>query len=719
MFTQCRAILPLLAICTCLSPVGLRSVRADDDLATTALSVAPQEVAFFSTSVNMKDAWTDLAEGDFVSRLRGVPFIQQLEVEFNKQWDDPQGQLAQAKAALENPNVKNIVNLLTDMMSDEVFVYGGEDWCDLIGGMMKLQNEMTAKMSEGPEAMEEFFRNLDKEDVDNIRIPTTVIGFRLSDDDNARLQLDALEGILRLGLGQIPEAQPFLRHLKRSDLSDGQTLTMSLDTSMVPLDAIDEDEREQAEQVLALLEGRSISMSIGVKSNILLMAFGEGETIINSVGEGDSKLLDHEKLAVLREAAPSRLRSIAYVSEEWRQAQWDANFDDYFQRMVGQFSAAINAEEDLPNLDDWQAEIKEDAKWMDQQLAAFAPNFGAMVSWSNATDGGSEGYMYDWTENTSFENAAPLSITDHAGEMPLALIGLKQKHIPEADEMLAYVLDKAPGHIKKFVSLVEDDEEERERVVKILDSAWPIVQDAFDILKDEIGPALSDNESLISVAGGWSTSTLGPDLPPPSKALPLPEISLACKLSDRDQFVAGCEHLYELFDRVVEMVRANDPDAIPADYTVPRPQSEEIEGGTRFFYTELSENVPLDGFAPQLIIGDEVIVLGYSDRQVRDMLTSRELQTRPAWMTPESPTAVVSYIDFAGMFASARPWIEFGLSTTGQPLSEPLSPQPGPIPTGNDVLQIWDCLVSAGKAASTLTVSDDGPTVTRWVWVGE
>jgi hypothetical protein len=221
------------------------------------------------------------------------------------------------------------------------------------------------------------------------------------------------------------------------------------------------------------------------------------------------------------------------------------------------------------------------------------------------------------------------------------------------------------------------------------------------------------------MSAGWSTTTLGPNMPPPERALPLPELALVCGLSDRERFISGCAELYKLADRIVDLIRENRPGAIPLDYSVPRPKEEPVGNQTKYFYSELTAAVPLAGFAPQLVVGDDAIVLGYSDRQVRELMQAKPLDVGPTWMTPDTPTAVISYVDFAGMVNAVRPWISYGLSLSGKSMGEPLLDQPGPIPTGNDILQIWDCFRSAGIASGTASVNDAGITVTRWVWVGE
>ncbi len=709
-----------LAITMLSSGVRSSSAQSRDDLDSTALSVAPEDAAFFATSINLRQAWEDFIHGTFVARVRAVAYVQKLEAEFNNQWAEPQGQLAQVKETLDNPNVQNLVELALDMSSNEVFIYGSDEWCELIDGLMDFQNDMASKMSEGPEVLGAYFNNLGKADVDRIRIPTTVIGFRLSDDENAKLQLDALEGILRLGIGQTESLAPLMQKIKRSDLSDGQTLSVTLDTSLIPLEMLNDEQRMAADKAIELLEGRSISLAIGVRFKTLLIAFGEGDSVIDSIGENSRSLLDHEKLAVLKEAKPENLRSVSFVSQRWRESSWNANFEKYFQRLAAQFSMALESEADeIPDLQQWRDEIDADAKWLDSQVSQLAPEFGPSLSWSTATKQGAEGYTYDWSENVALANATPMAVLEHSGTSPLLVLGFKQRDLPGVERLLETVLERVPKHLKRFITLAEDDEEDRAKALMVLEKAWPLVEDAYAIVRDKIGPALGDNESLLTVAAQWTTTELGPGAPLPSQPLPLPELAGACRLKNQDLFLSGCVELYDLFDDVVNLVQEIEPGSIPAGYSVPRPEKEDLPGGTRYYYREFSDAIPVDGFEPQVIVADDVIIYGYSDRQIRDMLQAKPLATRPAWLTDETPTAGVTYVDLAGMVAAAHPWLEFGLTLTGQELSEPLMPGPGPVPTGDDVLQIWDCFASAGKTAATIAINQENATVTRWVWVSE
>ncbi|MEZ6077942.1 MAG: hypothetical protein R3C56_20410 [Pirellulaceae bacterium] len=694
--------------------------QAPTDLAATALTIAPQDAAFLLTAIDMRKSWETFAQGNFVKSLRRLDYVRSLEQELLSQWEHPAGQIADFKSALRNPNIRDLLRLAADMASHEFFIYGEDDWCDTIENLIAFQNEIMAQIQQDPSQLEEFFNQLDRGTVDGLRVPTTIFGFRLSDDAVARQQLDALEGIIRVVGGQQKEVRPFLEKLRRKDLADGQTLTMTLDTSLIPLDKIDEDQREVVDKVLELLEGRSVSLSLAVKSKLLLIGVGEGADLLEKVGEASSKLIDHERMSVLKEAATSDVRTILFASKRWRQSQWNASFEHYFRNLFVQFSVAIDSEADedggISDAEKWKEELRQDAERLDEIIAQFAPDFGDMLAWSHAITSGSEGWSYDWSSNPLFESVSPMQILEHAGANSLYLLAFKHRPLPALNDLCDYAMERIPEHAVRFIAAAEQDEEDRELALRVFKQAWPLAEEAAEILRDKIAPSLDENESLLSLSAAWTTRELGNDLPRAEEPLTLPELAIACKLRDRELFLDGCQELYGVFDKVVELVREVDQDAIPADYEIPRPVEEAMGEASSYHYEELTSAVGMAGFKPQLVIADDVVIFGYSDRQVRDMLERKALTTRPAWLTDETPVAAVGYADYGGMLAAMRPWIMYGFSVSGMPLNQPLAPSEGPVPSGNDLLQIWDTFSAAGVAAATVSTDDNGPTV-AWVWV--
>jgi hypothetical protein len=84
-------------------------------------------------------------------------------------------------------------------------------------------------------------------------------------------------------------------------------------------------------------------------------------------------------------------------------------------------------------------------------------------------------------------------------------------------------------------------------------------------------------------------------------------------------------------------------------------------------------SLPIPGFEPQVVVSNDVVVYGFSDRQVRDLLEDRPLTTRPAWLTAEEAVASVGFADWGGMTAAFRPWISYALELSVGDLDMPLA----------------------------------------------
>jgi hypothetical protein len=692
---------------------------ADLKLAETSLALAPKDAAFYSATFNLRAAWEEFAGGALVQRLRQVPFVQKLQAEFETQWENPQGPLAEAKKRMKDPMVRALMDIALDMNSHEVFVYGESNWSDFLGSLLQFNNDMYAAAANGPEAIQAFMSELDATYIKEIHIPKTVLGFRLTNDQAVKNQLYALEGILRL-VAQGPELQPFMQRLKSAEVGDTQTLSLTLDAGLIPVETVQEEFKSVLERVKEALGDRKLTLSAGVKNKILYFTIGEGAPFIQSIGQGDS-LLQHDRLNALVENMPSKIRSISYASKDWRDSAWRANFEQYFSRIANQFIGA--AAQELGSSDeiaDWKADIQDDAQALDDQLKALAPEFDAWLSWSFSSDVGLEGLTYDWTKNDFLENAKPMNIARHAGTNPLFLLAIKHQAIPAVEEMVNLLLERAPDHIEAFVNIAEnDDDDEKEKVLGWLENGWPLLEEGASIVFEEILPSIDERETLLAIAAQWTTDQLSEVDLPADVPLPLPELGLAIKVRDRNQFLAGCQALYEVFDKVVDVIREMEPDSIPANYEIPHPQQESLSGAERFFYPEFSQAFPIAGFEPQVVLSKDVVVLGYSARQVRDMTEGKPLATRPAWLEPEAAVASLSVLDWSATIESVSPWIRYGILTTVGDLDTPMAEDNGPVPTGNDILEIWNCLTALGKSATTTTIEPSGATVSRWAWVGE
>ncbi len=133
-----------------------------------------------------------------------MPYVQELETYLKQKWDDPDPRTRQVKSYLTGRIAREIISLASDMVAQECFVIGEAGWSQFVDAFADMQYELAGLDGNDPDAMREYFLSMTKEQFDAIPVPTTVIGFKLSEDGNARAQLDQLEGLLQLALSQAP-----------------------------------------------------------------------------------------------------------------------------------------------------------------------------------------------------------------------------------------------------------------------------------------------------------------------------------------------------------------------------------------------------------------------------------------------------------------------------------------------------------------------------------
>ncbi len=705
-------------------PLRAQSSADQSQLSQSALSIAPQDAAFVATSLNLRESWAEFLNGNFVRELMQIPYVQRLEAAIKEkmQTDDPN--VAKAMAMLRSPNGKILMNIGSDMFSQEFFVIGGSEWCTFAEGFAELQAEINAAAGGGEEAMKEFVLGLGKDVLDEIEIPTTVIGFRLTSDANVRTFLDVLESTIRFGLGSIEPVKPFLQELKRNDLTNGQILTWTVNAEMIPWDQLPiadltDEQKGMVDHLTELLEDRQITVSLGTIDNRLMIAISEEADVLQKLGQGEN-LLGHPRLKQLVAAAPPKMRSVSFTSAAWRAASYQLNFGNYFGNLAAQIGSAGKATTDDEKVTELIEQAVEDAQEVDEQLAQIIEEFDDALMYSYATKQGIEGQAWDWTKNPFLANAKPMSILKNAGTKPLVVMAVKTQWPKQLGEIVEDVIDMIPDYADRIIEAELLREEDVEHLELVTDKILPLVKEGIAILREKICPSLDKHENLLAVAAQLTTTTLGEDSPPIPEPLPILEIAGASRLSNRDLFLSGCEDMLELMNKVVVLVRELKPDAVPESYTIPVPEEESIAGGTRYYYNLPKEGLPIEGIQAQILVTNNAITYGYSTRQVTDMAEEKPLVTRPAWLTSDSEVAAVSYVDFAGLLAAAKPWITFALVSANGDLDEPLQPEDDfPVPTGNDILRIWDCFHAFGKIAGTSIVDASHATVSRWVWVSE
>ena len=133
------------------------------DKLDASLGLIPDNAAIYSTSLRIREQFEAIANSRAWAKLRELPAVKMAWQMYQTQADQPGSGPGKVQAALEDPQVQDLLALLGDMVSDEVFLYGDADMVDFLG----LMQEVGGAMRYGPALVELSGRKKDisKDDV--------------------------------------------------------------------------------------------------------------------------------------------------------------------------------------------------------------------------------------------------------------------------------------------------------------------------------------------------------------------------------------------------------------------------------------------------------------------------------------------------------------------------------------------------------------------------
>ena len=135
------AVLPLSA------PVVAQA--ADPLKDNTSLKFVPENVAFYVAGLRLGEVYDKVATSKALAKLEQIPVVQFGWAMAMAQWQNPQvPQIAAFKQALQAPENQQLVAMLKDALSQEVFIYGGADFGDAIALLNELNTASSAAQLE-------------------------------------------------------------------------------------------------------------------------------------------------------------------------------------------------------------------------------------------------------------------------------------------------------------------------------------------------------------------------------------------------------------------------------------------------------------------------------------------------------------------------------------------------------------------------------------------
>ena len=245
----CTALGFLLCLGVLMFVASMAGVASAAEKPAASLSLVSEDAAFYSASLHYREQWNAIAHSHAWAKLKAMPIVQMGLGLYAMQAADPDSVPGKIEAAFRDPAFKDPIALGKDMISNEVFVYGGPACADALELGQKLiaamrYGPLVAQLSDpgatsSPRLQEALVVSTLSENRALIKVPEMILGFKVKNATLAKQQLDRLEKMATAALADQPELKD---RFKRTTIEGHSYLTLSLDSKMLPWDKAPLDE---------------------------------------------------------------------------------------------------------------------------------------------------------------------------------------------------------------------------------------------------------------------------------------------------------------------------------------------------------------------------------------------------------------------------------------------------------------------------------------------
>jgi hypothetical protein len=650
-----------------LAPYG-PAWAADTGKMNNSLSLVPADAAFYGTMLRTGEQIQAVAKSKAWAKLMSLPAVKQgLQMLHGQLHDQNNPQAAAFWQMYNQPENQQLVKLLSDMIKDEVFLYGGDSFIGFVDLMTQLNSAnqyatLTAALQRGDPSKAQARALLDvlSSHLELLRIPDTVIGFKISSTEAAEAQLTRLETLL---MKQVePMVPQFKGRIKREKVAGGDFLTLTLDGSMVPWDQVPlknfEENAGQYDKLQQKLRDLKLTISVGIRDKYVLLSLGESAAALDKLGKGEA-LAQRPELKPLAPFADKPLTSIGYASKELRAhaAMSKKDIDNLVAKVDGLLKNV-----DLPA--ELQTRLRKDLNNLAADIAKFIPDIGASLSFEFLTDRGQEGYSYDWTQNRSSDGSKPLTLLNHVGGNPLLAIVGRSKYSPENYQLLVKWIKIANGYFED-IALPKLPEQAKPIYDQVAAIVHPIMARLDKTTATMLLPALKDGQGAFVLDAQLMVKQLHPQIPEFPKPMPILEPAFVVGVSDAALLRKGFAEYRSIINDLVTEVRKLNP-LIP-EFQIPEPETKKAADGTLYYYPLPGELMLDKQIAPNAGLSEHVANLAVTLEHSERLLARMPLHTAGGPLADlNKPRAGAVYFNFAGFVTKVSPWVDYGVRTAIQ-----------------------------------------------------
>ena len=617
--------------------VGPAQAGALDKL-DSSLKLVPDNAAFYVNMLHNREQVEAIQKSNAWAKIQALPAVQVGLAAYRTQLATPGSRAAMIQAALENPEVRKIVDLVGAMVSDEVFVYGDDTCTDFV----ELFQNLNFAQSYDPLLMHAEYRagkiegnpgqfqatavmSALVDNLDLIAVPDVVVGFKLKNTDLAKEQLIKLETIGNILLESNEKTKG---RFKKAKVGDSEYLVLNLDGSMLPWDRVPmermkavEAHEGDAQKIIDRLKKSKLVIALGIRGNYLLASIGSSLECLEKLGQG-KKLGDRAEFKPLDQFGDKRVTSIGYLSEDMnRQINNQAQTVDELKRIAFHLLP-------LAKLSDSKIQqIRNDINGLAADIKGIIPKVGARVGLDFLCDRGVEEYQYAWGDHGRLDGSKPLGLLQHFGGNPLVgIVARINVTVDDYDHVVKWV-KTGYGYFEEF-GMANMPEEHREKVKQFLTAAMPLFQRLDKVTREMRMPALADGQLAVVVDAKLTGKHFFASMPETDKPMPMVEPALVRSVSDAKLLKQSLGEYREIFNGLVDAARQIEGSNIPPDFKIPEPTVTESDLGTLYAFT-LPKAWGVDQrIVPTIGISKDVAVVAISRDHVERLLKATARRRR-------------------------------------------------------------------------------------------
>jgi len=649
--------------------LGSRPAAAGDlDKLDISLKLIPEDAAFYSATLRCREQFEAIGGSRAWAKLKAMPIVQMGLGLYHMQAVSPNSVPGKIQAAMADPEVRKLLDLARDMVSQDVFMYGESSCTDtvelsqqILGAMrygpMVLQLTGEAKGLSGDKINGMVIMAALSENLNLIKIPDLVMGFRLSNPAAASEQLSNLENQAKAVLESQAETKG---RFQRNKVGEHEYLTLRLDGEMVPWDQLPleylrslESKPGDVDKLIARLKQLKLTMALGVRGDYLLLAIGSSPDVLARLGSG-KRLMDRSELKPLAKFADKRLASISYLSKAMagRLSNGKKDIDD----LLGTLHELL-PQAKLPA--DQQAQIRKDASALAEDLKSLVPEPGALLAFGFLTEQGIEGYQYQWGGQPRLDGSKPLSLLEHVGGDPAAALVGRGKFSLHDYELLAKWLKIGYGYFEQY-GLPSMPTEERDKFQQFAAAAKPEIQRIDKANREMLIPALADGQKGVVLDKKLQSKQFVESLPATEKPMPMIEPAIVVGVSSAELLGKAFGEYRAAANGLINALRQVEPN-VPAELEIPEATITPASTGKIYGYPLPGEWGVDEQVVPNFGLSDTVGVFSLSRGHTERLLSTMPLNVGGVLAKTDRPLAAAGFCDWAGLVDVFTPWVDLAI----------------------------------------------------------